>query len=261
MKIGIVGTGNMGEAILKGLLDNVVSAQDIVCVDKVQASVDHISQRYQVVCSTEISAIKDCDVLVLGVKPQNMDEVLPLLGKHINQNTLIISIAVGITSSYIAKNLGINNAAVVRAMPNTPALVGKGVTGLAKGEFATAEHLTIAKNLLAAIGQVVVVEENLIDVVAATSGSGPAYYFFVTELLIESAVKHGLARDVAQVLVENTFVGSSALFESSADDVVELRRKVTSPQGTTQAAIEFLESKDLKGIWENAIGSAIKRAE
>ncbi|MEY3531908.1 MAG: hypothetical protein RLY68_910, partial [Actinomycetota bacterium] len=140
----------MGEAILKGLLDNVVSAQDIVCVDKVQASVDRISQRYQVVCSTEISAIKDCDVVVLGVKPQNMDEVLPLIGKHINQNTLIISIAVGITSSYIAKNLGINNAAVVRAMPNTPALVGKGVTGLAKGEFATAEHLTIAKNLLAA---------------------------------------------------------------------------------------------------------------
>jgi len=251
----------MGEAILKGLLDNVVSAQDIVCVDKVKASVDRISQRYQVVCSTEISAIKDCDVVVLGVKPQNMDEVLPLIGKHINQNTLIISIAVGITSSYIAKNLGINNAAVVRAMPNTPALVGKGVTGLAKGEFATAEHLIIAKNLLAAVGQVVVVEENLIDVVAATSGSGPAYYFFVTELLIESAVKHGLARDVAQVLVENTFVGSSALFESSADDVVELRRKVTSPQGTTQAAIEFLESKDLKGIWENALGAAIKRAE
>jgi pyrroline-5-carboxylate reductase len=87
VKIGIVGTGNMGEAILKGLLDNVVSAQDIVCVDKVQASVDRISQRYQVVCSTEISAIKDCDVVVLGVKPQNMDEVLPLIGKHINQNT------------------------------------------------------------------------------------------------------------------------------------------------------------------------------
>jgi len=261
VKIGIVGTGNMGEAILKGLLDNVLTTQDIICVDKSQESLDRITKAYQVVCSSEISAIKDCDVVLLAVKPQNMDEVLPLLGKVITDKTLIISIAVGITSSFIVKNLGISKAAVVRAMPNTPALVGKGVTGLAKGEFATDAQLTVAKNLLEAVGQVVVVNENQIDVVAAASGSGPAYYFYVTELLIEAAESHGLSRDVAQVLVENTFVGSSALFESSDDDVVELRRKVTSPKGTTQAAIEFLESKDLKSIWQNALGAAIKRAE
>jgi pyrroline-5-carboxylate reductase len=261
VKIGIVGTGNMGEAILKGLLDNVLTAQDIICVDKSQESLDRIAKAYQVVCSAEISAIKDCDVVLLAVKPQNMDEVLPLLGKVITEKTLIISIAVGITSSFIVKNLGIDKASVVRAMPNTPALVGKGVTGLAKGEFATDAQLTIAKNLMEAVGQVVVVNENQIDIVAAASGSGPAYYFYVTELLIEAAVSHGLSRDVAQVLVENTFVGSSALFESSDDDVVELRRKVTSPKGTTQSAIEFLESKDLKSIWQNALGAAIKRAE
>jgi pyrroline-5-carboxylate reductase len=261
VKIGIVGTGNMGEAILKGLLDNVLTAQDIICVDKSQESLDRISKAYQVVCSAEISAIKDCDVVLLAVKPQNMDEVLPLLGKVITEKTLIISIAVGITSSFIVKNLGIDKASVVRAMPNTPALVGKGVTGLAKGEFATDAQLTIAKNLMEAVGQVVVVNENQIDIVAAASGSGPAYYFYVTELLIEAAVSHGLSRDVAQVLVENTFVGSSALFENSDDDVVELRKKVTSPKGTTQSAIEFLESKDLKSIWQNALGAAIKRAE
>ena len=261
MKLGIVGTGNMGEAILKGLIDNVLKTQDIICVDKSQESLDRIAQAYQVVCSAEISAIKDCDVVLLAVKPQNMDEVLPLMGKVISEKTLIISIAVGITSSFIVKNLGISSAAVVRAMPNTPALVGKGVTGIAKGEFATDAHLTITKNLLEAVGQVVVVNEDQIDVVAAASGSGPAYYFYVTELLIEAAVSHGLSRDVAQVLVENTFVGSSALFENSDDDVIELRRKVTSPKGTTQAAIEFLESKDLKSIWQNALGAAIKRAE
>jgi len=251
----------MGEAILKGLLDNVLTAQDIICVDKSQESLDRISKAYQVVCSAEISAIKDCDVVLLAVKPQNMDEVLPLLGKVITEKTLIISIAVGITSSFIVKNLRIDKASVVRAMPNTPALVGKGVTGLAKGEFATDAQLTIAKNLMEAVGQVVVVNENQIDIVAAASGSGPAYYFYVTELLIEAAVSHGLSRDVAQVLVENTFVGSSALFENSDDDVVELRKKVTSPKGTTQSAIEFLESKDLKSIWQNALGAAIKRAE
>lgn len=251
----------MGEAILKGLLDNVLTTQDIICVDKSQESLDRIAKTYQVVCSAEISAIKDCEVVLLAVKPQNMDEVLPLIGKVITEKTLIISIAVGITSSFIVKSLGIGKAAVVRAMPNTPALVGKGVTGLAKGEFATDAQLTVAKNLLEAVGQVVIVNEDQIDVVAAASGSGPAYYFYVTELLIEAAVSHGLSRHVAQVLVENTFVGSSALFESSDDDVVELRRKVTSPKGTTQAAIEFLESKDLKSIWQNALGAAIKRAE
>jgi pyrroline-5-carboxylate reductase len=261
VKLGIVGTGNMGEAILKGLLDNVLKPQDVICVDKSQESLDRIAKAYQVVCSAEISAIKDCDVVLLAVKPQNMDEVLPLMGKVISDKTLIISIAVGITSNLIVKNLGIGKAAVVRAMPNTPALVGKGVTGIAKGEFATDAQLTIAKDLLEAVGQVVVVNEDQIDVVAAASGSGPAYYFYVTELLIEAAVSHGLSRDVAQVLVENTFIGSSALFENSDDDVVELRRKVTSPKGTTQAAIEFLESKDLKSIWQNALGAAIKRAE
>jgi pyrroline-5-carboxylate reductase len=261
VKLGIVGTGNMGEAILKGLLDNVLRTQDIICVDKSQESLDRIAKAYQVVCFAEMSAIKDCEVVLLAVKPQNMDEVLPLMGKVISEKTLIISIAVGITSSFIVKNLGISKAAVVRAMPNTPALVGKGVTGIAKGEFATDAQLTIAKNLLESVGQVVVVNEDQIDVVAAASGSGPAYYFYVTELLIDAAVSHGLSRDIAQVLVENTFVGSSALFENSEDDVVELRRKVTSPKGTTQAAIEFLESKDLKSIWQNALGAAIKRAE
>lgn len=261
MKIGIIGTGNMGEAILKGLLDNVLSAQDVICVDKSDESLNRIKKAYQVETSSEIGAIKNCDVVLLSVKPQNMDEVLPELGKNITEKTLIISIAVGITSNYIVKNLGITKAAVVRAMPNTPALVGKGVTGLSKGEFVSDDQLAIAKNLLESIGQVVVVEEKLIDVVAATSGSGPAYYFYVTELLIEAAIANGLSREVAQVLVENTFTGSSALFESSDDDVIELRRKVTSPKGTTQAAIEFLESKDLKNIWQNALQAAVKRAE
>jgi pyrroline-5-carboxylate reductase len=261
VKLGIVGTGNMGEAILKGLLDNVLTKNDVICVDKSLESLDRISKKYQVKCFPDITQIKDCDVVLLAVKPQNMDEVLPELGKIVSANTLIISIAVGITSSFIVNKLGISNAAVVRAMPNTPALVGKGVTGLAKGEFATDAQLTVAKNLLEAVGQVVVVNENQIDVVAAASGSGPAYYFYVIELLIDAAVSHGLTRDVAQVLVENTFVGSSALFENSDDDVIELRKKVTSPKGTTQAAIEFLESKDLKSIWQNALGAAIKRAE
>ena len=111
----------MGEAILKGLLDNVLTTQDIICVDKSQESLDRIAKTYQVVCSAEISAIKDCEVLLLAVKPQNMDEVLPLIGKVITEKTLIISIAVGITSSFIVKSLGIGKAAVVRAMPNTPA--------------------------------------------------------------------------------------------------------------------------------------------
>ena len=123
MKLGIVGTGNMGKAILNGLLDNVLKTQDIICVDKSQESLDRIAKAYQVVCSAEISAIKDCDVVLLAVKPQNMDEVLPLMGKVISEKTLIISIAVGITSSFIVNNLGINKAGVFGIALITAALL------------------------------------------------------------------------------------------------------------------------------------------
>jgi pyrroline-5-carboxylate reductase len=146
-------------------------------------------------------------------------------------------------------------------MPNTPALVGKGVTGLAKGANATENDLEVAQKLFLSIGKVVVVDENLIDVVAAASGSGPAYYFYVTEAITQAAIELGLSKDVAQVLVNNTFIGSAYLFENSNEDVSELRKKVTSPKGTTLAALENLDQNNFKEIWKDALTAAIKRAK
>ncbi|MFM9096317.1 MAG: pyrroline-5-carboxylate reductase family protein, partial [Actinomycetes bacterium] len=150
---------------------------------------------------------------------------------------------------------------VIRAMPNTPALVGKGVTGLSKGKNATDKDLEVAQKLFSSVGKVVVVDENLIDVVAAASGSGPAYYFYVTEAITQAAIELGLSKDVAEVIVNNTFVGSAHLFENSNEKISELRNKVTSPKGTTLAALENLDQNKFKEIWKQALQAAIKRAK
>jgi len=261
MRIAIVGTGNMGEAILRGLLENLVQKTDITALTKTNQSAEALKSKYGVNTGISISEVTDADVIFIGVKPQSMDEVLPEIGKYAKKDSLIISLAVGVTTATIAKKLKMKKPIVVRAMPNTPSLVGQGVTGLAKGKDALETDLVRAKELLSTIGIVVVVEEKLIDVLAATSGSGPAYYFYVTECLIEAAIANGLDKETAQLLVENTFLGSAELFKQSDDDVITLRNKVTSPKGTTQSAIEYLERKNLRRIWTKAIKAAIKRAK
>ena len=260
MKIGFVGAGNMGQAILKGLIASGLSNNDLLAVTKNLESSKKISQEFKINASNDIQTIKDCDVVFLGVKPQNISEVLPEIKMALKNDALLISLAVGIKTESIEKIFD-NKVKVVRAMPNTPALVGKGVTGLAKGANATENDLEIAQKLFLSVGKVVVVDENLIDVVAAASGSGPAYYFYVTEALTQAAIELGLSKDVAQVLVNNTFIGSAHLFENSNEDVSDLRKKVTSPKGTTLAALENLDQNNFKEIWKDALTAAIKRAK
>ena len=261
MNIAIVGTGNMGKAILKGLLDNNFPKSNILALTKSSESKDKVSQEFGIKTSNDLSLIKDFDVIILGIKPQSMNEVLIELNKHINNNSLIISLAVGVTTKKIEETLNISQIKVVRAMPNTPALVGKGVTGIAKGTFAGEKELKIANDLLSNVGKVFEVDEKLIDVLAATSGSGPAYYFYVTENLIKAANELGLDKDLAKTLVENTFFGASQLLEQSAEDASELRKKVTSPKGTTLAALEELDKNNFAEIWKKALSAAIKRAD
>lgn len=259
MKIGFVGAGNMGQAILKGLLNSGFAQNDLVAITKTSDSSKKIAADFKIHASNNIEDIKDCDVVFIGVKPQNINEVLPEIKKSLKDNALLISLAVGIKTENLEKIFD-NKVKVIRAMPNTPALVGKGVTGLAKGKNATENDLAIAQKLFLSVGKVVVVDENLIDVVAAASGSGPAYYFYVTEAITQAAIELGLNRDVAEVLVNNTFIGSAQLFENSNETIVELKNKVTSPKGTTLAALENLEQNNFKEIWKQALQAAIKRA-
>ena len=260
MKIGFVGTGNMGQAILKGLINSGFSKNDLVAITKTVESSKKIASDFKVYSSNKIEDIKDCDVVFIGVKPQNINEVLPEIKKNTSNDALLISLAVGVKTESIEKILG-NQFKVIRAMPNTPALVGKGVTGLAKGKNATDKDLEIAQKLFLSVGKVVIVDENLIDVVAAASGSGPAYFFYVTEAITEAAVELGLSKEVAQVLVNNTFIGSAHLFENSNEEISNLRKKVTSPKGTTLAALENLDQNNFKEIWKDALTAAIKRAQ
>ena len=260
MKIGFVGAGNMGQSILKGLINSGISQNDLVAITKTADSSKKIATDFKVHASNKIEDIKDCDVVFIGVKPQNINEVLPEIKKSLKDNALLISLAVGIKTENLEKSFE-NKVKVIRAMPNTPALVGKGVTGLAKGKNATDVDLEIAQKLFSSVGKVVVVDEILIDVVAAASGSGPAYYFYVTEAITQAAIELGLSKEIAEVLVNNTFIGSAQLFENSSETVSELRNKVTSPKGTTLAALENLDQNNFKEIWKQALQAAIKRAQ
>ena len=260
MKIGFVGAGNMGQSILKGLINSGISQNDLVAITKTADSSKKIATDFKVHASNKIEDIKDCDVVFIGVKPQNINEVLPEIKKSLKDNALLISLAVGIKTENLEKSFE-NKVKVIRAMPNTPALVGKGVTGLAKGKNATDVDLEIAQKLFSSVGKVVVVDENLIDVVAVASGSGPAYYFYVTESITQAAIELGLSKEIAEALVNNTFIGSAYLFENSSETVSELRNKVTSPKGTTLAALENLDQNNFKEIWKQALQAAIKRAQ
>ena len=260
MKIGFVGAGNMGQAILKGLIKSGYALNSLIAITKSVESSSKIASQLKIFSSNKIEDIKDCDVIFIGVKPQSINEVLPEIKKYLKTEALIISLAVGVKTESIEKVFE-NNVKVIRAMPNTPALVGKGVTGLTKGKNAIDEDLEIAKKLFSSVGKSVVTEEHLIDVVAAASGSGPAYYFYVTEAITQAAIELGLDKDVAEVLVNNTFVGAASLFENSNEEISELRKKVTSPKGTTLAALENLDQNNFKEIWKEALKAAIKRAE
>ena len=259
MKIGFVGAGNMGQAILKGLINSGISQNDLVAITKTIESSQKIASDFKVKASNKIEDIKDCDVVFIGVKPQNITEVLEEIKKSLKNDALLISLAVGIMTESLEKTFK-NKVKVIRAMPNTPALVGKGVTGLSKGKNASDKDLEVAQKLFSSVGKVVVVDENLIDVVAAASGYGPAYYFYVTEAITQAAIELGLSKDVAEVIVNNTFVGSEHIFENSNEKISELRNKVTSPKGTTLATLENLDQNKFKEIWKQALQAAIKRA-
>ena len=172
---------------------------------------------------------------------------------------LAISICAGIRTALLERALG--EVPVIRAMPNTPAAIGQGATAIARGRFAKDDHLAAALNILCTVGRVVVVEESQMDAVTAVSGTGPAYVFYLAEALIAAAQKEGLSKEQAYVLVYQTFVGASELLSHDPAGPAELRARVTSPGGTTQAAIEYLEQNGWREIFEQAVHRARKRSE
>jgi pyrroline-5-carboxylate reductase len=258
--IGFIGSGNMAEALIKGIIRaGVYLPQDVFISDVLPDRLDMLVQKYGVRRAQDNGALAStADTIILSVKPQMLTTVLEEIKTNIGKNSLIISIAAGKRIQAITNALG--DVPVVRVMPNTPALVGEGASALYANKKAKAK-LSDAVTLFSAVGRAVVVEnEDLIDAVTAVSGSGPAYYFLLMEEMIKAGVEIGLPADVAKDLVLQTAKGAAMLAieaDKNGESPADLRRKVTSPKGTTEAALEVFAKADLGGI----INAGVKRAQ
>jgi len=259
--IGFLGTGNMAEAMVKGLLRaGAATKEEIVCAEPRAERRAEISQRYGVAATASNAEAADRgDVIFLTVKPQIMSQVLDEVATVVDPKKLVISIAAGITTQAIAAQLGAG-VRIVRAMPNTAALVGAAATAICRGAHATAADLEQARTLFETVGTVDVVDEGLLDAVTGLSGSGPAFLFLVVEALSDGGVKMGLSRDVATQLAAQTLVGAGRLVLETGEHPGRLKDQVTSPGGTTIAGMHALETGGVRGAFIQAVEAATIRS-
>jgi len=249
--IGFLGAGNMAEALIRGLLDHqTLTPQQVIATDIRADRLKFLAGAFGI----RVGKLGEADILVLAVKPQQISAAL----SQVTGNPLLISIAAGVTTSRMEKELG-GAPHVVRAMPNTPALVGAGAAALCKGRFATDDDLATAEAILGAVGITVRVEEAWMDAVTALSGSGPAYVFYLVEAMIQAGKEAGVPEAIAQKLVCQTIFGAGKLLVEGSESAESLRRKVTSPGGTTEAALRVMENRGLAGTVMEAIHAAEKR--
>ncbi len=278
-KLGIIGSGNMAEAILSGVVDSgILAANQIIASDVsvdrrevIRTAVDHmrlkrLNRRSSIIKAIDFfrrniifdingnpsfettgnnASAAGCEQIILAVKPQIMGDVLDEIADSVNDDTLVISIAAGITSSFIDEMLK-GKGRIVRVMPNTPMLVNAGMSAIAKGPRATEDDLAWTERIFAACGETVRVTEDKIDAVIAVSGSGPAYFFYLVEAMIHAGVAEGLDESTAKLLAVQTCKGAAELMISTGEKPEELRRRVTSPGGTTEAAIKSMEAAGVK---------------
>ena len=268
MKIAFIGGGNMGEAMLAAVLKNLPAPHGITVSDISDARRIRIEQEYGsgygatslTTTSDNKQAIADVDIIILAVKPQNLPQLLAELKGKVESDQLVLSIIAGAKIETISK--GLSHQAVVRAMPNTPARVGEGMSVWTATPDVTSGQKQAAKAILGAMGRELYVDdEKYIDMATAVSGSGPAYFFLMVEALTEAAIEIGLPPDKAQELVVQTMLGSGRFIEQSGETPAELRRKVTSPGGTTAAALEQFEKGDFVGLVKKAVKAAYERAK
>ncbi len=252
----------MGEALVGGLLaSGWCSPADIVVTGRRDERLDELQQTYGVTTSADnAGSIADVNIIVLAVKPQDIDALLADISASVKPDQTILSIVAAIPTDYIESHIG-STVAVVRAMPNTPAVVHEGMAGIAAGKHADEAHLKLASEVLEHVGRVVVVGEAYLDAVTAISGSGPAYFALLAEAMIEAGILLGLAREISTELVVQTMLGSAKLLRDEGMHPVELREMVTSPGGTTICAIQVLEQSGVRAAFLNAIQAAMERAK
>jgi pyrroline-5-carboxylate reductase len=258
-QLAVLGAGVMGETLLSGLIRAGRNVTELSIGEKRPERAVELENRYGVTVVSNAEAAAKADTLALVVKPQDMDDLLKEIAPAVRPGQLVISLAAGITTAFLEARLP-EGVAVVRVMPNTPALVDAGMAAISRGSHCDEEHLVEAEQMMASVGKVVRVPERQQDAVTAISGSGPAYLFFVVESMIEAGVHLGLPRGTATDLVVQTVVGSAKLLQETGEHPVVLREQVTSPGGTTAAAIRELEDHKVRAAFLTALEAARDRS-
>lgn len=258
-RLALLGAGVMGETLLAGLLRAGWSGSEVVVTDRRPERCAELVERYGVTATGNVEAVEGAGTVVVVVKPQDLDELLAEIGPALADGVLLVSLCAGVTTASIESRVGAG-VAVVRVMPNTPAQVSQGMAAISAGAHAGPEDLTRVETMLAATGRVLSVPEKYQDAVTAISGSGPAYLFYVVESMIEAGVQLGLPRDISTELVVQTMLGSATLLSQTGGHPTQLREMVTSPGGTTAAAVRTLEQHGVRAAFMAAIESARDRS-
>lgn len=263
--IAIIGTGSMGGAILAGLLGPAVTVSGGIRVtNRTAAKAAALAGPGVESLSIETDphanrrAVKGAASVLIGVKPAMVVDALRELADHLEPDAIVVSVAAGVTTATME---AVVSQPVIRAMPNTPAVVGRAVTGIAGGSRASEADVALAVRLFETVGATLVLDESRIDALSTISGSGPAYVFYLIEELTRTAVDQGFTDEEAALMVSQTFLGAAELLTASGEDPAELRRRVTSPGGTTERAIQVFEAAELKSIFDRATAAALARSK
>jgi pyrroline-5-carboxylate reductase len=257
--LAILGAGVMGETVLSGLLRAGWHPDQIVATDRRPERRHELTARYGIQMLENTEAVAEAETVILVVKPQDMRDLLAEIAESLKPGALVVSLAAGVDTDFIESRLP-EGVAVVRVMPNTPAQVDEGMAAISPGSHSTQDHLDRVTEILSATGRVITVPEQYQDAVTAISGTGPAYLFFVVEAMIEAGVHLGLPRDTATELVVQTMLGSAKLLRETGEHPTVLRERVTSPGGTTAAAVRQLEDHKVRAAFLGAMEAARDRS-
>ena len=260
-KLAILGGGKMGEALMSGLLrSGWRSPNEVVVTVRREERGRALTEKYGVGVTLENpSALRDAEIALIAVKPQDMEALLAQIAPAVRPEHLLISVAAGIPTAFIERRIPVE-VPVVRVMSNVPVLVDEAMSVVSAGGHADEKHLAVAEEILSHVGRVVRLAEKHLDAITATSGSGPAYFALLAEAMIDACIFLGLSRDVATELIVQTMLGSAKLLRETKMHPVELREMVTSPGGTTISAIRELENAGVRAAFLNAINAACERA-
>jgi pyrroline-5-carboxylate reductase len=257
--VAVLGVGAMGEALVTGLLTAGWPPEEIALCVRRPGRVEELRESTGAAVHLEArEAVAGKEVVVVAVKPRDVSGLLDSLAGGLTNDQLVLSVAAGVPTATFEGVL--EGVPVVRAMPNTPALVGQAVTAMAGGRHTHPAHLEKARAILGAVGAVQILDEALLDAVTAVSGTGPAYVFLLAEALTEAAIREGLPRDIAEAFVHQTVRGAGHLLTDTELGPFELRAQVTSPGGTTAAAVHILEERGFRALVEDAVRAAAQRA-